>query len=46
VKITAVQEIHPYFKGRVKLKLTPSTKDDDIVISSEKTPIFKKWLDR
>ena len=46
VKITAVKEIHPYFKGRVKLKLEPTNDDDDIVISSEKTPSFKKWLDR
>jgi len=46
VKISAVKEIHPYFKGRVKLKLEPGNNDDDIVISSEKTPSFKRWLDR
>lgn len=46
VKITAVKEIHPYFKGRVKLKLDPDIDDDDIVISSDKTPSFKRWLDR
>ena len=43
VKIDAVKEIHPYFKGRVKLELTPPI-EDDIVVSSERTPAFKTWL--
>ncbi|GAB3647113.1 LytTR family DNA-binding domain-containing protein [Echinicola sediminis] len=43
--IDAVSEIHPYFKGRVKLALTPPL-DTEIVISSEKTPAFKAWLDQ
>ena len=41
----AISEISPYFKGRLKLKLSP-TVDDDIVVSTEKSPIFKSWLDR
>ena len=41
----AISEIHPYFKGRLKLKLSPGV-DDDIVVSTEKSPIFKAWLDR
>jgi DNA-binding LytR/AlgR family response regulator len=45
VHIEAVREIHPYFKGRLKLKLKPDV-DEDIVISSEKTPSFKAWLDQ
>jgi DNA-binding LytR/AlgR family response regulator len=45
VHIEAVKEIHPYFKGRLKLKLKPEV-DEDIVISSEKTPSFKSWLDQ
>lgn len=44
VHFDAVSDIHPYFKGRVKLDLEP-TIDEDIVVSSEKTPVFKKWLD-
>ncbi len=44
--LDAVKEIHPYFKGRLKLELNPAIDDDDIVISSEKTPSFKQWLDR
>lgn len=45
VHFDAVQQIHSYFKGRVKLTLSPSI-EEDIVISSEKTPLFKKWLDQ
>ena len=41
----AISEIHPYFKGRLKLKLAPKI-EDDIVVSTEKSPIFKAWLDR
>lgn len=45
VHFDSVTDIHPYFKGRVKLGLNPHF-DDDIVISSEKTPVFKRWLDQ
>jgi len=41
----AIAEIHPYFKGRLKLRLNPGTADD-IVVSTEKSPLFKAWLDR
>lgn len=43
--IDAVSEIHPYFKGRVKLALTPPL-PTEMIISSEKTPAFKAWLDQ
>jgi len=43
--IDAVKEIHPYFKGRVKLTLQPAA-PEEIVVSSERTPAFKAWLDR
>ncbi|MBT8231889.1 MAG: response regulator transcription factor [Saprospiraceae bacterium] len=45
VQFDAIQEIHPYFKGRLKLKLNPNI-DEDIVVSTEKSPLFKSWLDR
>jgi len=45
VHFDAVADIHPYFKGRVKLVLEPEI-NEDIVVSSEKTPVFKKWLDQ
>jgi len=41
----SISEIHPYFKGRLKIKLSPAT-EDDIVVSTEKSPLFKAWLDR
>ncbi len=45
VHFDAVTDIHPYFKGRVKLGLSPDI-NEDIVVSSEKTPAFKRWLDQ
>ena len=45
IHLDSAMEIKPYFKGRLKLKLYPDI-DDEIVISSEKTPEFKAWLDR
>jgi len=45
VHFDSVTDIHPYFKGRVKLGLNPSI-EEDIVVSSEKTPLFKRWLDQ
>lgn len=44
IHIDAVKEVHPYFKGRLKLVLSPQ-QEDEIVISSQKTPLFKAWLD-
>ena len=44
VKFESISEIHPYFKGRIKIELNPDA-EDDIVISAERTPEFKKWLD-
>lgn len=40
-----IKEVHPYFKGRLKVDLTPEC-DEDIVVSFEKTPAFKAWLDK
>lgn len=44
VNIRAVQEVHPYFKGRLLLQVEPRTKSDQI-ISSSKASSFKEWLD-
>jgi len=41
----SIDEIHPYFKGRLKLMLAPKL-DGDIIVSTERTPLFKSWLDR
>lgn len=45
IHIDAAAEIHPYFKGRLKLKLNPSL-DARIIVSSERTPLFKAWLNQ
>jgi len=45
IQFEAVKEIHPHFKGRLKIQIEP-TLDEEIVISSEKTPAFKEWLDQ
>lgn len=44
VSIDSIAEIHPYFKGRVKINLNP-IQEGEIVISSEKSRSFKEWLD-
>ncbi|MEM7369541.1 MAG: LytTR family DNA-binding domain-containing protein [Bacteroidota bacterium] len=45
IQLDAVNLIRPYFKGRLKLELQPSF-GEDIIISSDKTPSFKEWLDQ
>ncbi|MEQ9306073.1 MAG: LytTR family DNA-binding domain-containing protein [Marinoscillum sp.] len=45
VSFSSISEIHPYFKGRLKLELDPPS-EIDLVISAEKTPEFKGWLDQ
>lgn len=43
--IDSIKEIINYSKSRVKLKVNPPFKED-IVVSTETSPKFKKWLDR
>lgn len=45
VTFESIAEIHPYFKGRLKIDLTPKC-DEEVVISAERTPDFKKWIDQ
>ncbi|PRY04272.1 LytTR family two component transcriptional regulator [Pontibacter ummariensis] len=44
VHIDAVQEVRPYFKGRLSLLLKPAAKEEQI-ISSSRAATFKEWLD-
>lgn len=39
----SIDEIHPYFKGRLKIRILPG-KIEDIIVSSERAPLFKVWL--
>jgi len=41
--IHAIDEIHPYLKGRLKVYVKPTT-DKEIIISSERAHVFKEWL--
>lgn len=43
--IDAVMQIAPYFKGRMLLHLLPAT-TEDVVVSADRTPLFKDWLDQ
>ncbi len=41
--LRAIEKIHPFFNGRLKLKLHPAM-DSDIIVSREKAKAFKRWL--
>lgn len=45
VRIDAIQSIHTYFNGKLKIMLNPEVKDQDIIISRERSGQFKQWLD-
>ncbi len=43
VSISAIKEIHPYSKSRVKLDLEPPS-DQETIVSTERSSEFKRWL--
>lgn len=43
VNIESIKEMYSYSKSRVKLILDPPI-DKETVVSTERSPIFKKWL--
>jgi DNA-binding LytR/AlgR family response regulator len=43
VKLSAIENIHVYSKGRIKLDLTPTMKED-VFVSLDKVVEFKEWL--
>jgi DNA-binding LytR/AlgR family response regulator len=45
LSIGAVQEIRPYFKGRLVLQVAPSVAGEALVVSAGRAPAFKQWLD-
>lgn len=45
IHIDAIKSMSKHQASRVKIKLNPSI-DEVIVISTDKTPLFKQWLDR
>lgn len=46
VHVQSIESIHPYFKGKLKLKLQPvPTAADEVLVSQEKSSKFKDWVD-
>jgi len=46
LSIGAVQEIRPYFKGRLVLQVAPPVAGEEVlVVSAGRAPAFKHWLD-
>ena len=43
ISVNAIEQIHPYFGSRFKLKLTPSA-EEDILVSRNRAPGFRRWL--
>jgi two-component system response regulator LytT len=45
ITFSSIAEIHTYFKGRIKLLLSPAA-NEEVIISSERSPEFKRWIDQ
>ncbi|TGE04114.1 LytR/AlgR family response regulator transcription factor [Hymenobacter fodinae] len=45
LSIEAVQEIRPYFKGRLVLQVAPPVAGEALVVSAGRATAFKQWLD-
>lgn len=42
---SSVQEIRPYFKGRLVLQVAPPVAGEALVVSAGRAPALKQWLD-
>jgi DNA-binding LytR/AlgR family response regulator len=43
IHISAIKEMHPYSKSRIKIDLEPAT-DAETIVSTERASDFKQWL--
>ena len=43
--IQSIQQIHTYFNGKLKVELLPPV-NDEVIVSRERAPEFKAWLDQ
>ncbi len=43
--LKAINKIHTYFNSRLKLELQPSVLDE-VIVSRDRVPDFKQWLDK
>lgn len=44
VHVNSIEEVHNFFNGKLKLKVK-NCKDDEVLVSRTKAPLFKTWLD-
>lgn len=45
IRISAIQQVKPYFNGRLKLSIKGSQQPDEMVISRERVTEFKEWAE-
>jgi len=43
ISVAAIREMHTHSKSRVKIVLSPAC-DEEVVVSAERSPHFKRWL--
>ncbi len=46
INIDSIAGMTAWSRSRVKLNLTPSSEDSEVIVSVERAPDFKKWLDQ
>jgi two-component system response regulator LytT len=44
VSLKSIGNMHVVSKSRIQIELHPPHKEDDVIVSTEKSPIFKEWL--
>ena len=44
IHIDAIQQMHAHTKARVRIDLLPAA-HEEVIVSTEKSPLFKKWLE-
>ncbi|MFZ1679316.1 MAG: LytTR family DNA-binding domain-containing protein [Saprospiraceae bacterium] len=44
IHIEAIQQMHAHSKARVRIDLSPVA-HEEVIVSTEKSPLFKKWLE-
>lgn len=43
INVAAINEVHSWFNGKIKLHVTPAF-TDDVFVSRERVPDFRKWM--
>jgi two-component system response regulator LytT len=44
VSLKSIGHMHVVSKSRVQIELNPPHKEEDVIVSTEKSPLFKEWL--